>query len=164
VSEKSRGARDAGEELDATAKPGRGETAYADMNAHDQAIEDAKSLSPFDLARRADIRHAGEVLAQQNQARQQRAMTSVRQDVDEEGQPRKAGNVATEFVATPFSLTHFPDGTPKRMVICRPDGSGEREVTVEQWDRIQANPNLAPGAWTIKFTEVISPSHSQQEF
>jgi hypothetical protein len=67
----------------------------------------------------------------------------------------------TEFIDTPFSLTHHPDGSAKRMVICRPNGTGEREVTVEEWDRMNANPNLAPGSWTIKFTEVVAPNHSE---
>jgi hypothetical protein len=139
------GAGDVGGDFDPNAKPARGETAYADMNAHDQAVEDAKALSIFDLARRADIRHEGE---------------QAGDAADEEGVARKAGHVTTEYVPTPFSLTEHPDGTPKRMVICRPNGSGEREVTVAEWDRIQANPNLAPGAWVIKFTEVIAPHHS----
>jgi hypothetical protein len=162
VAEKKGARENAGEDFDPNVAPARGETAYVDMNAHDQAVEDAKALSIFDLARRADIRHQGEQAAQRAKDQRNRAMGGVRQDVDEEGVPRKAGKVLTEFIETPFSLTHHPDGTEKHMVICRADGSGEREVTVAQWDRIQANPNLSPGAWVIKFTEVIAPHHSDE--
>jgi hypothetical protein len=155
------GAGDVGGDFDPNAKPARGETAYADMNAHDQAVEDAKALSIFDLARRADIRHEGEQAAAREQdSRRSTVHVGPGDAADEEGVARKAGHVTTEYVPTPFSLTEHPDGTPKRMVICRPNGSGEREVTVAEWDRIQANPNLAPGAWVIKFTEVIAPHHS----
>jgi hypothetical protein len=119
----------------------------SDEGAEDQVAKEATQSEPhlsiFDQARNANLRNAAEAAA---------------------GGERKAGREKTEHEATPYSISHHPDGTEKRMVICRPDGGSEREVTVTEWDRMQANPSLPVGTWIVKFTEVIGPHHSDDVF
>jgi hypothetical protein len=125
-------------------KNGNSDEGAVEEGATEQAASaEAPQLSIFDQARNANLRNAAEAAA---------------------GGERKAGREKTEHEATPYSLAFHPDGTEKRMVICRPDGSSEREVTVSEWDRMQANPNLPVGAWMVKFTEVIAPHHSDEIF
>jgi hypothetical protein len=132
-----------------------GKDAGADENpAPEEVAAEGRPLSIFEQARNADLRHEAE------RARMQEIAEEDKQRLV--GGERKAGNETTEHVATPFSMRTHPDGTPKRMVICRPNGTSEREVTVEEWDRIQANPNLPVGSWIIKYTELVAPHHSDQ--
>lgn len=94
----------------------------------------AADASPFDRARSANLRDAADQAAN--------------------------GGERAERKAAPYQYAYHPDGTDKRMVICRPDGSGEREITVNEWDKLQSNPNLPVGSWMVKFTEAIASHHS----
>jgi hypothetical protein len=122
-------------------KNGNGAEGADEAATEESAPAEAPRLSIFDQARNANLRNEAEAAA---------------------GGQRKAGRETTEHEATPYSVAYHPDGTEKRMVICRPGGSGEREVTVSEWDRMQANPNLPVGSWQVKFTEVIAPHHSDE--
>lgn len=79
-------------------------------------------------------------------------------DEKKETKREEAQKEEIEREPTPYSLTHHPDGKPRKLIIGRPGGSGQREITVEQWD---ATYSKAPiGTWEVYETEVVAPHHS----
>lgn len=58
----------------------------------------------------------------------------------------------------PHNLRFHPDGkTHRMMTVARQNGSGEREITVEEWETNPVFFRSEPGAWRILKTEAIGP-------
>lgn len=67
----------------------------------------------------------------------------------------------SEPQAPAHNLLYHADGAPRMMVICRQNGAGEREISVEEWNRNPAFYRAEAGAWVIKYTEAVAQNHSE---
>lgn len=91
------------------------------------------------------------------------SIIEIARAADEEAK-KEAARVAAieqgEYAEAPFSIQNHPDGTPRKMVVCRMNGLGEREITVKEWETNPAYFRAAVGSWQIKYTEAVAPHHS----